>query len=638
MPDTTAPSAAPTAVAGTAVPVAQDAARDAAFDGVRGRWRPLLWPVLALVAALCWWALIVANNRGDRAQAEHAALKEVGAYSEAYEQYITRSIGQMDQVTMQLKQSWEQSGNALRLEDMKRDGMFTDSAFAGAAIVDAHGKIRTSTRKFDGQQSVAASDYFRFHQNNNSTALRIGVPPREHGARQGVVQFTRRLDTPDDSFDGVIVLSVHADYFTSFYTLRTLGRQGLVAMLGEDSALRLERHGDGVVLPASASILTALPEFGPGEEAGRVAGSGFSDDKERVLAWRRSSAYPVVALAGVAHSEAMAEADAYWSDSRNRAIALTLLLLLLGACGALASHRAQLRRHEQREVQRAYRMATESAKDGFYMASALRGAGGVIVDFEIVDCNERGASFYGLVRDELLGARLSTLDAGVFGHALLDTYLSAMQTGFYEDERQMPGDSRVTIRWGQRRLVRVGNGLAITLQDISERKEHENDLLRLANQDALTGMPNRYWLNQHLPGALAAAEHGKRGLALLFIDLDEFKFVNDAYGHDSGDAVLVEISRRLEDETRTGDLIARLGGDEFVIMCAGMNHHDADAMAHRVVAAIDRPIAIKGGTITVTGSCGVITAPPGSLAADLLDQADAAMYRAKAGGRNRSSR
>jgi diguanylate cyclase (GGDEF)-like protein len=595
----------------------------------------MLWLVLALLLALGWWGYIVTKSRTESAQAEQAALKEVRSYAEAYEQYLTRSIGQMDQVTMQLKQSWEQSGNTLNLEELKREGMFTDAAFATVSIVDATGRVRTSTRRMAASVSAERTGYFQFHKNNNSTALRIGVPPDEQRSSQPVVQFTRRLDAPDDSFGGVVVLTVQADYFTAFYNARTLGQAGVLAMVGESGLLRLERRGDAVHVGAGETLFRSLPPPGVGEGGSLAPGDSFGDGKERVLGWRMSSSYPVLALAGVAQGDALQVADAHWRDSRDSAIAATVLLFALAAWGTLLSRRALLRRHEEEEVRRAYRTATESGNDGFYMASAVRSRDGEIIDFEVVDCNERGAFFYGLARQQLIGARVSTLDGGVFGEALMDTYLSAMRTGFHEDEREMPGDNRLNIRWGQRRIVRVGNGLAITLQDVSERKAHERDLLRLASQDMLTGMPNRYWLNQHLPQALAAAVQKDVSLALLFIDLDEFKHVNDTQGHAAGDLLLQLAAARLKSLLRPSDQVVRFGGDEFIVL---LNPAESDAhiaaVAERILAAFTRPFSIADESQSVGASVGISVFPrDGSDPETLIKHGDIAMYSGKSEGK-----
>ncbi|RZA31785.1 MAG: GGDEF and EAL domain-containing protein, partial [Lysobacteraceae bacterium] len=362
---------------------------------------------------------------------------------------------------------------------------------------------------------------------------------------------------------------------------------------------------------------------------------GFTDGQARVLGWRHSSAYPLVALVGLSHQTALEAAHASWTDSRDRAIAISACLLLLGATGAVLARRAVLREREQEEVQRAYRTATESGNDGFYMAAAVRSREGGIIDFRIVDCNERGAFFYGMTRAALVGSSLSQIDSGLFGEELLDTYRKAMESGFHEDDRRMPLDNRLNISWGRRRLVRVGNGLAVTLQDISERKAHETQLERLANEDVLTGLATRHAFLGAMPAILAQARSNGAGLALLFIDLDEFKHVNDSHGHAAGDQLLKAAAGRLLSLLRPSDQVARFGGDEFLVLlkpCEG--ERQAASVAARIVEAFGVPFLIGDELHAVGASIGISMFPSdGQDAETLVRHSDIAMYAGKNEGK-----
>ncbi|WP_350226780.1 GGDEF domain-containing protein [Naasia aerilata] len=122
-------------------------------------------------------------------------------------------------------------------------------------------------------------------------------------------------------------------------------------------------------------------------------------------------------------------------------------------------------------------------------------------------------------------------------------------------------------------------------------------------------------------------------MALLFLDLNGFKAVNDTYGHDAGDAVLVEAASRIAGATRGGDTVARLGGDEFVVLCEGVDADAVDRIAQRIEAAFAPPFAIGEATVQLSASLGRATAGAGATSSGLLREADAAMYRAKRAGR-----
>ncbi|WP_051306602.1 bifunctional diguanylate cyclase/phosphodiesterase [Massilia alkalitolerans] len=605
------------------------------------RYLVFIWPLLALLLCAALWIATVLRAEAERARADTQARKDAGAYAEAYEQYITRSVGQMDQVTMQLKFSWEKGRDPGLLDELRRDGMFTDAAFGVVAIVDRDGMVQASTRPALLGSDLSAAPYFVQHRNHISTALRVGAaPPRfvKEGEGGEMVLFTRRLDTRDDEFDGIVLMAVDARYFTSFVSPATLGAGGVAALAGSEGRLRAEQHSDGSAFrDGGARLLPARADLWAGDHGVRLVQGqdGFADGQARVLGWRHSSAYPLVALVGLSHAVALDAAQAAWVDSRNRAIAIGACLLLLGGIGSVLARRAVLREREQEEVQRAYRTATESGNDGFYMAAAVRDREGDILDFRIVDCNERGAFFYGLTRATLVGSSLSQVDSALFGEALLDTYRKAMDSGFYEDDRRMPLDNRLNISWGRRRLVRVGNGLAVTLQDISERKAHETQLERLANEDVLTGLATRHAFLAAMPAILAQARGSEAGLALLFIDLDEFKQVNDTHGHATGDLLLKSAAGRLLSLLRPTDRVARFGGDEFLVLlhpCEG--ERQAASVAARIVEAFGVPFLIGDELHAVGASIGISMFPrDGQDAETLVRHSDIAMYAGKNEGK-----
>ena len=596
------------------------------------RFLVLLWPLLALLACIALWSATLLRVETEQEQVASQARKDVAAYAEAYEQYITRSVAQMDQITMQLKFSWEGARAPDLLEQMRRDGMFTDSAFHVVAILDHDGVVRSSTRAGLLGADLSAGAYFDQHRNSNSTALRVGTAPTHFSAADDVVLFTRRLETGDEQFDGVVLMAVDARYFTSFVSPATVGAGGIVALAGSEGRLRVEQRSNGVSFVDAVALPRRAGAWSGGQGVRLVEGSdGFADGQARMLGWRQSPAYPLVALVGLPQTEALASNNAYWTESRDRALAATLCLLLLGAVGAVLARRAVVREKEQDEVRRAYRTATESGNDGFYMAAAVRARDGQVRDFRIVDCNERGAFFYGMTRDELVGSSLTEIDSGLFGEELLATYRKAMESGFHEDDRKMPSDNRLNISWGRRRLVRVGNGLAVTLQDISEKKAHESQLERLANEDALTGLASRHAFLERMPAMLAEAQ----GAALLFIDLDEFKHVNDTHGHATGDQLLKCAAGRLLSLLRPSDQVARFGGDEFVVLlspCDG--ERMAASVAARIVEAFGVPFLIGDELHAVGSSIGISLYPRDGLDAEtLVKHSDIAMYVGKNEGK-----
>ena len=161
----------------------------------------------------------------------------------------------------------------------------------------------------------------------------------------------------------------------------------------------------------------------------------------------------------------------------------------------------------------------------------------------------------------------------------------------------------------------------------------------MATHDSLTGLPNRASLSDTLQQALNKAERNKHRLAIFFIDLDNFKSINDTLGHPTGDQLLREMARRLRTSVRDSDLVARLGGDEFVVMVEAVGDKESlGVLAAKILATISEPAQLQGHEVKVTGSIGIATFPvDGADVPTLLANADMAMYRAKAQGRARSS-
>ncbi|HEX5615183.1 MAG TPA: EAL domain-containing protein [Acidimicrobiia bacterium] len=176
-------------------------------------------------------------------------------------------------------------------------------------------------------------------------------------------------------------------------------------------------------------------------------------------------------------------------------------------------------------------------------------------------------------------------------------------------------------------------GVVVNLHDVTERKVLSAELEHRAFHDALTGLANRALLRDRVEHAAERAERTGGGLALVYLDLDRFKLVNDTLGHDAGDEVLREIARRLRRVVRRSDTVARLGGDEFAILVEDSRHarREAEHMAERIVEILRTPVRVIGRDVTMSASIG-IASDLESPAASLLRHADVAMYRAKDAG------
>jgi diguanylate cyclase (GGDEF)-like protein/PAS domain S-box-containing protein len=178
--------------------------------------------------------------------------------------------------------------------------------------------------------------------------------------------------------------------------------------------------------------------------------------------------------------------------------------------------------------------------------------------------------------------------------------------------------------------------LVVSLHDLTERKRYESRIEHLASHDALTGLPNRALLRDRVEQAIVHARRTGSRVAVMYVDLDQFKLVNDSWGHPAGDALLVEVGSRLRSAMREGDTVARLGGDEFVVLLADLARPgDSALVARKIAGALAPPIVLDGRETLVTASIGIAIWPEdGEGLEALLQCADVAMYRAKDEGRN----
>ncbi|MFJ6520553.1 aminotransferase class I/II-fold pyridoxal phosphate-dependent enzyme [Streptomyces filamentosus] len=192
----------------------------------------------------------------------------------------------------------------------------------------------------------------------------------------------------------------------------------------------------------------------------------------------------------------------------------------------------------------------------------------------------------------------------------------------------------VEVRCSDLREDPTVGGVVVTLRDVTQQRILERELTHRAFHDALTGLPNRILLVERIGRALRRDRRGSAVTGVLFVDLDDFKLVNDMMGHSVGDELLVAVAGRLTSVLRRGDTAARLGGDEFALLVEGAREpRDADALAEQVVRALGRPFLLSNGSASISACVGVATATGADDAESLLGHADLALYAAKSAGK-----
>jgi diguanylate cyclase (GGDEF)-like protein len=401
---------------------------------------------------------------------------------------------------------------------------------------------------------------------------------------------------------------------------------------------------DGRVLAASRetgvvtdTVYRHAPSF-PGEHGvARISAEHFLDDVPRFVAWQALQPEGLVAVVGIAESGVFAAYEKAARDYRSAAITASAFLLLFILIGMLYTARLAWKKELAEEIGDTYRLALEGGREGFFMARALFNANADIEDFVIEVCNERGATYAGQTRTRIVGRRISEVWKGQQAERIAAVCRHAMRVGFHEDEIRTPTLGETRPSWLHRRFVRYGRGLAITVRDISDARAHQEALSRMAHADVLTGLPNRAWLMRHLPQAIARARRHNRMLAVMFLDLDDFKAVNDSHGHAAGDALLQAAARRLSGAVRGKDHVVRLAGDEFTVVLEDVDADEVVQIAERIMAAMSEPFLLGNGYRHRTlASIGISRFPEDGDDMDaLLRAADTAMYFSKSTGKGR---
>jgi diguanylate cyclase (GGDEF)-like protein/PAS domain S-box-containing protein len=289
-------------------------------------------------------------------------------------------------------------------------------------------------------------------------------------------------------------------------------------------------------------------------------------------------------------------------------------------------------RKEGEVALRRFRAAMDATSDAIFLTDRTT--------MRFLDVNDAACRMQGLTRAELMALG----PHGVLGQSpeeLAAVYDSVIASGDaarpLEMSRTRKDGAQVWVEL-QRRAQNTGDGWMIitVVRDITERKKLEARLLQQANYDSLTELPNRLLCYDRLNQALIQVKRKSGHAALLFIDLDRFKQVNDTLGHGIGDVLLKQVSERLKLCVRAGDTVGRLGGDEFVIVLPELaDARHAALIARKAIDALAEPFLLDGHEASISGSIGIAACPDdGDTVEALIRNADSAMFAAKQAGRN----
>jgi len=474
-----------------------------------------LFPAIAVLVLAAIWGTTLHLIKVERTAAEHSAEVSSHELAETYEAQVVRALREIDQTLKVVKFANDVGGMQEALPKLKARDLLPPALVFVVSIADSSGDVVASTSS-SGMSNVADKDFFQSERRTDAISVGRTQPDPETG--EWILTFSRRLNTADETFSGIVMLSVNAAYFVSGYEDANLGEHGMLGLIGSEGVFRVRRSGKTVTANDRSHYTLPIMHAADEAQSETTPQTDAWDGVRRYTSARDIYGFPLAVIVGLSADEQLAAAQRNKQVYLRRAAVASLVMILIIAVMGRMSHQLSLGR--QRAVEE-------------HIAHAAR------VEY-------------------------------------------------------------------------------------------------IAYHDSLTTLPNRSLFSKLLGHSINQAHRYKRQLAVLFLDLDHFKNINDTLGHEAGDQLLQEVAARLKTCLRDSDTVARLGGDEFVVMLPELDVEKYTAtVARKILAAVARPFVLASQEYRVTASIGISTYPQDGLDEQTLTKnADVAMYKAKEEGKN----
>lgn len=611
---------------------------------IRGPAGAYFRPWVLLRAALFMLACVSAV--GTAVMVEHANLRSIAKtesnrdltnLARAFAEEVGATVSTVDVSLIALRGHWQrdQASFASIVEELNQQ--LRRKVFFQVAVTDRNGNVRFISGKHDPVDvNLGDRDHVRAHlQGDNQDRLFISAPIVTRVSGRWSVQITRPLYDAAGKVDGVILASVAPAYFARFYGTIDLGPESSIALIR--SGIVLARSSGKNPQVQVGARLTGYPYEPNTEDAGHFRRVSRIDAIDRYYAWHKLKDYGLIVTVGQATAAAEARYAMRQRFATAMGIGIALALSMLGWTAAAATYnrRRSLKALEQAEVR--WKLALSASGAGVWDLNLKTGR--LLLSSEAQALLGIDAATVQWSKEALHG-RVHPEDIGMVC-AAMRAHLDGTTADFTAEYRVVRADG--TTHWIAERAALVSGGepgaprrVVGSVTEIDQRKLAEQEMRHLASHDSLTGLANRALFGDRLEQALLRAKRDENLLAVLYFDLDEFKPVNDTYGHGIGDQLLVQVARRVRGSLRKSDTLARLGGDEFAVLlptCAST----ADAMnvAANLLRLLNTAFVIDDIALHISGSVGVAVYPDcGPDAKRLVHCADQAMYAAKQQGRN----
>ena len=481
-----------------------------------------------------------------------------------------------------------------------------------------------------------------FQRVRNQRTLVFGLPVKSRITGQWVLPILRPLQYPDGAFGGAVYINTSKDMLMRVLGSLKLGEHGVIVMFDRERRVLL-RYPELAELQEEQLIRVRAPEILAALAAGKRVATDSArsavDGRMRTLTYQRIGDYPVFVSVGLAEED-------YLAPWRHECWIGGIFLGAL-AGGALLLY-FSIRRYWQMQLQLQSLDATRESNE--HLAALLKAIPDLLFELDI---DGRYLDYRALNQDllivpypQFIGRTVCEVLPAPAADAVLAALREAGHKGVAYGTQiclQVPaGEVWFELSVARKVDFRSGRCSFIVLsRDISERRQAEMQIEQLAFSDALTRLPNRRVFIDRLQQSMANSERSQRYRALLFLDLDKFKTLNDTRGHQLGDRLLVETADRLRRAVREGDTVARLGGDEFVVILEQLSEDSREASsqsmhaAEKIVEMLRVEYDLDGFAYRGSTSIGIALFRGHEVSSDeLLKRADLAMYQAKAAGRD----
>jgi len=593
--------------------------------------------ILGVFVIAMLWGCIGVKYLEDVQSDRRAAERLNDNFAIVFEENVLRTIGEIDKALLYVRHSIETRQDTTDLSTIVRTTDVLSEIILQIAIVDALGITRASNVGAQPAPPVDLSDrdHYRFHLQNPTDQLYISKPVIGRVSGHWSIQVTRRFLNRDGSFGGIVVASLDPGHLTKFYDKIDFGSSASISLIGSDGVVRSSGGSAGAY--RLGRDLAGTPLFARMQMGANATfeTSDPADRPTRVDTIRKVRGEPLWVSVSIDKNEVYK--GSFATLKLNAIAGAVLTLIILGAIERIL--RSETRARQKAEQ---LRLTLEHMSQGIMLVTkdlqipVINSKCGELLDLP-AEFVRHPPRFDRLVEYQVESTKLR--DATVLSNVMPEDSAAANRPNqqMAVCERAMPNGNIIEVRTGH-----LPDGSFVqTFTDVTKRCEAEAHVARLASEDPLTGLPNRRVFRSALdqisrrPHPAAEESAAQIGFAVLFLDLDRFKVVNDTLGHRVGDLLLQEVAKRLQQPLRKNDVLARLGGDEFAIVVPSVStRQELEALATALVEAVVAPYEIIGHQIRSSISIGIAVGPhDGANAEDLLIAADLALYAVKAANR-----